>query len=59
MCLSKATAARNIQEIEDASALIERTNAKLTPVEDVLGKKRKALLETVIPSKKKIMALAA
>ena len=59
MYLSKATAARNILEIEDASPFIERANAKLTPVKDVLGKKRKALLQTVIPSKNKIMALAA
>lgn len=58
-CLSKATAARKIQEIKAASAASERANAKLsatkkhqekiTTVKDVLGKRRKAHLEAVKP----------
>ena len=62
---SKKTAAGNMQEIEAASAHIERENTKLsaikkhlgkiTAVSDVLGKRRKVLFEAVIPSNKKNM----
>ena len=61
----KKTAAGNMQEIEAASAHIERENTKLsaikkhlgkiTTVSDVLGKRRKVLFEAVIPSNKKNM----
>lgn len=58
-CLSKATAARKMQEIKAASVASERANAKLsaikkhqekiTKVKDVFGKRRKAHLDAVIP----------
>lgn len=62
MRLSKATAVRNMQEIEATGALIEKASAnlsaikkhrkKITTVKDVLRKRRKALLKSVIPSNK-------
>ena len=61
----KKPAAGNMQEIEAASAHIERENTKvsaiekhlgkITTVSDVIGKRRKVLLEAVIPSNKKNM----
>ena len=63
--LSKATAARNMKEIETANTLIERANDKLSAIKrhqekittamGVLGKRRKALLGTDIHSKKKVI----
>ena len=41
LVLLKATAARNMQEIEAASALIERANAKLSAIKKHREKKRR------------------